>query len=463
MAESRPALRRALPLLAFLACAGFAASALADVYDDAVAHPGRPERDLKRDQIEHPAEVLRLSGIKPGMKVGDFLGADGYYSELVSYVVGPKGQVYILNNKAYDAWSENHWQERIGGASAERRAQDRRRRAHGTSRPHSLDAAARRSRSITTCTGWMTTRRTTGRSTTSTSVLNEMSRVLKPGGVAACWSDHSAKPGTGAQQRRGSAAPDRRSLHTERLRRSTASSSSARPMRCAGRMTRATRSLTRDRWSARPTASCWYSRRSTEAAVRRRVAPAPHEHRWQELSACRARRRMSAVDRFAPREGVCSDECTTFSTSQRFLRSAASRCTRRCLSELIAGRKRSHWMWFIFPQLAGLGSSPTARAFAIAPAREALRLPRPPAARAAPHEDAPARCYALEGRTVAGRSSGYPDDLKFRSSMTLFAPGASSRADRPVFARRSRATSPVSRIPSPLRALYLGLRNLRMN
>ena len=87
-------------------------AAWADRYSDAVAHEGRPAGDLKRDEIDHPAEVLRLTGIRPPMVVADFLAADGYYSELLSYLVGPKGRVYLLNNDAFDKWSENQWQGR---------------------------------------------------------------------------------------------------------------------------------------------------------------------------------------------------------------------------------------------------------------------------------------------------------------------------------------------------------------
>jgi len=108
---------RDLPLLAaFLSLACLASGSLrADIYDDAVAHAGRPDKDVKRDEIDHPAEVLRLSGIRPGWRVADFMGANGYYSELLSYVVGPGGHVYLLNNVAYDDWSEGHWKQRIEG------------------------------------------------------------------------------------------------------------------------------------------------------------------------------------------------------------------------------------------------------------------------------------------------------------------------------------------------------------
>ncbi|MGB2948114.1 DUF1810 domain-containing protein [Rhodococcus sp. BGS-1C] len=87
--------------------------------------------------------------------------------------------------------------------------------------------------------------------------------------------------------------------------------------------------------------------------------------------------------------------------------------------ELKAGRKQTHWMWFVFPQLAGLGLSPTAQHFAIADLGEAkLYLS---------HEvlgprllQASSLVAKIEGRKV-GEIFGYPDDLKLHSSMTLFA------------------------------------------
>jgi uncharacterized protein (DUF1810 family) len=90
----------------------------------------------------------------------------------------------------------------------------------------------------------------------------------------------------------------------------------------------------------------------------------------------------------------------------------------RVLAELRQGRKQSHWMWFIFPQMAGLGHSPMAQRFAIASRAEALaylghgvlgsRL-----------RECTALVNAVEGRTI-NEILGSPDDLKFRSSMTLF-------------------------------------------
>jgi uncharacterized protein (DUF1810 family) len=95
----------------------------------------------------------------------------------------------------------------------------------------------------------------------------------------------------------------------------------------------------------------------------------------------------------------------------------------RVLAELRRGQKQSHWMWFIFPQLAGLGHSPMAQRFAIRSRDEALAYlghgvlgPR--------LRECTALVNAVEGRTIR-EILGSPDDLKFRSSMTLFGAVAS--------------------------------------
>jgi uncharacterized protein (DUF1810 family) len=88
-------------------------------------------------------------------------------------------------------------------------------------------------------------------------------------------------------------------------------------------------------------------------------------------------------------------------------------------NELRAGSKRSHWMWFIFPQIQGLGSSEMARRFAISSADEARAYLGHPVLGGRLRECS-ALVAALDGRT-AEEVFGYPDDMKFRSSMTLFA------------------------------------------
>jgi uncharacterized protein (DUF1810 family) len=103
---------------------------------------------------------------------------------------------------------------------------------------------------------------------------------------------------------------------------------------------------------------------------------------------------------------------------ERFVKAQRGGVYERALEELRASEKRSHWMWFIFPQIAGLGHSAMAQRFAIASLEEAraylahgvlgLRL----------------RACTQAVLDVQGRDAhaifGSPDDLKFRSSMTLF-------------------------------------------
>ena len=88
------------------------------------------------------------------------------------------------------------------------------------------------------------------------------------------------------------------------------------------------------------------------------------------------------------------------------------------VEELQRGKKLSHWMWFIFPQIAGLGHSETAQRFAIRSLEEGRAYLNHPLL-----GERLINCTCLVN-DVAGRSAGqifgHPDDLKFRSSMTLF-------------------------------------------
>jgi uncharacterized protein (DUF1810 family) len=101
------------------------------------------------------------------------------------------------------------------------------------------------------------------------------------------------------------------------------------------------------------------------------------------------------------------------------------------LQELRGGRKRSHWMWFVFPQLKGLGSSPMAQVYGIESLAEARAYlahtvlgPRLVLCTEA--------VLAIEGKSL-NAIFGSPDDLKFCSSMTLFSRAAEETAD--VFRR----------------------------
>jgi uncharacterized protein (DUF1810 family) len=102
---------------------------------------------------------------------------------------------------------------------------------------------------------------------------------------------------------------------------------------------------------------------------------------------------------------------------QRFVRAqemnfAAAR------DELRRGKKTSHWMWYIFPQIEGLGHSSTTQKFALKSMAEALAYLAHPVLGPRLIECTDI-VNALEGRSVTG-IFGSPDDMKFRSSMTLF-------------------------------------------
>jgi uncharacterized protein (DUF1810 family) len=100
------------------------------------------------------------------------------------------------------------------------------------------------------------------------------------------------------------------------------------------------------------------------------------------------------------------------------------------LAELRSGRKRTHWMWFMFPQIDGLGHSATTIFYAIKSTEEARRYLNHPILGARLVECTEA-VLAVKGRSIS-EIFGYPDDMKFKSSMTLF-----SRVAGPdsVFAR----------------------------
>ena len=117
---------------------------------------------------------------------------------------------------------------------------------------------------------------------------------------------------------------------------------------------------------------------------------------------------------------------TTPSNLQRFVDAQAS-SYQTALAEINTGRKRSHWMWYVFPQIQGLGFSETAHHYALADVREAVDY--------LAHPVLGSRLLEIS-RALLGLASsdarhvlGSPDDLKLRSSMTLFA----SLGTDPVF------------------------------
>jgi predicted methyltransferase len=170
-----------------------ASAGAADRYDAALARPARPAADRQRDALDHPAEILRLAGIAPGMRVADVLAGGGYYSELLSYLVGPSGKVLMINNAAFDAWSDD-LNARLAAnrlPNVEHLTVDLN---HMDLSPHSLDAVLLIK--VYHDLYWVSSKGEWPAIDVD-SVLTQLARALKPGGKLLLV-DHSAKEGTGA-------------------------------------------------------------------------------------------------------------------------------------------------------------------------------------------------------------------------------------------------------------------------
>lgn len=111
---------------------------------------------------------------------------------------------------------------------------------------------------------------------------------------------------------------------------------------------------------------------------------------------------------------------------QRFVDAQAG-AYERAVAELRAGAKRSHWIWYVFPQLKGLGSSSTATLYGISSLAEAQAYLAHPVL-GSRLRDCARIVAGLRGRS-ASDIFGWPDDMKVRSSMTLFANATEDNAD----------------------------------
>lgn len=184
---------RASCLLGVMCLAATAQVYAIDRFDAAVAHTGRTAEDLKRDSTDHPAEILRLAGISRGMRVADVLAGDGYYSELSSYLVGPKGKVFLINNDAYDGWSDG-LKPRLAGNRLRNVEHDTLDLNHMNLPAGSMDAVLLIK--VYHDLYWVDSEGHWPKIDVG-GVLDQLAQALKPGGVLLLV-DHSAKPGTGS-------------------------------------------------------------------------------------------------------------------------------------------------------------------------------------------------------------------------------------------------------------------------
>lgn len=120
--KTNPSILLSLVLMAFghATAAPIAAEAPANavtaVYEAAVANSARPAADRARDAGRHPAKVLEFIGIVPGMTVLDMFSGGGYYTEILSYLVGDDGKVAAHSNEAYVSFVGDEFEMRyLGG------------------------------------------------------------------------------------------------------------------------------------------------------------------------------------------------------------------------------------------------------------------------------------------------------------------------------------------------------------
>ena len=150
----------------------------------------RFDKDLKRDKTAKPVEVLKFSGVSKGMVVADILGGGGYYTELLSQVVGEKGKVYLHNNKAYMKFVEKELDKRLKNGRLANVVDYKREVSALNFKRNSLDAAffvLGYHDMYHTSDDW---------SIDAKSFIEQIHKGLKPGGLLLII-DHSAPKGTG--------------------------------------------------------------------------------------------------------------------------------------------------------------------------------------------------------------------------------------------------------------------------
>lgn len=186
--------RSAFLLTGFLLALPLQAQQIPDHVAAAVAAPERSAKDRERDARDKPAELLTFAGVKPGMKVADFFGGGGYWSELLSRAVGPTGDVTLVNNPGYFYFSKDGLKERF----ADGRLKDVRQRVVETG---NLDLGSAQYDLIFIFMGyhdlyWIDESNGWPKIDAG-GVLDQLNRALKPGGKLLIV-DNAAKEGTGS-------------------------------------------------------------------------------------------------------------------------------------------------------------------------------------------------------------------------------------------------------------------------
>ena len=108
-------MKRSILRFGVLSLLVFAAGVSADPVSDAISKPGRMAEDLERDVRSRPDVTLPLLQLQPGDRVADIWAGGGYYSELLASIVGPEGEVLLVNNLAYSQFAGKALAKRMDG------------------------------------------------------------------------------------------------------------------------------------------------------------------------------------------------------------------------------------------------------------------------------------------------------------------------------------------------------------
>lgn len=172
-----------------------AINCFADTHDvviaNAISNPARSDSDRERDKTSKPFEVLSFFGVKPGMHILDLFSGGGYYSEILSYIVGGKGKVVAHTNKAYEQYVEKEIAARFKNnrlAGIERLVSEIPDMKLGEEKFDMVLMVMIYHDVYFVSDNWPKVERD--------NYFAQIHRSLKPGGTLAVI-DHSAKPGTG--------------------------------------------------------------------------------------------------------------------------------------------------------------------------------------------------------------------------------------------------------------------------
>ena len=161
-----------------------------------LANPARPAEDRERDARDKPAEVLALAKFEAGDTVADILAGSGYYSEILSGIVGPQGQVLLVNDTRYDAFGKEGYTKRLADGRLPNV-----RHVVGPADALGMGEGVLDGAVIVMSYHdlyWVDDEKPGQQKIDADQFLDQIARALKPGGVLLVV-DHSAKPGTGSR------------------------------------------------------------------------------------------------------------------------------------------------------------------------------------------------------------------------------------------------------------------------